>query len=61
MFSRAGRILRGKKTSDLQKKRSSKKFGSNRQKSRPQRCGGAANLKSAPGGRHPSYASGKKT
>ena len=38
------------------KKRSSKKFWDMRQKSR-----GAANLRSAPGGRHSSYATGNKS
>ena len=41
-----------KKKKGVEKKKSSKKFWGNRQK----KSGGAANLRSAPGGRHPSYA-----
>ena len=43
------------KNREAPKKRSPKKFWGKRQKSR-----GAANLRSTPGGRHPSYATGQK-
>ena len=45
------RAIYGRKIKKLRKKRSSKKFWGMTQKSR-----GAVNLRTAPGGRHPSYA-----